>query len=162
MQDGRLPGPRRRRPGGSWLVGRHPVARLVGRVVAGLLALACLVAAVVALAPRVVCDGAERAVFAEFSHYGGTDLAPSADFEGGSCAGFFDVQATKHEVLDYYRRELHAHGWAVKEVEVRASGEVEAGTLSAARGGFTYEVLYETGAGLIGGGTHLAIHVDRA
>jgi hypothetical protein len=111
MQDGRLPGPRQGRPGGSWPVGRGPVARLVGRVVAGLLALACLVVAVVALVPQVVCDGAERAVLAEFSHYGGIDLAPSADFEAGSCAVFFDVQATRQEVLDYYRQQLHAHDW---------------------------------------------------
>jgi len=102
---------------------------------------AFLVLAVVACVPLSlgVCDGAERAAFAEFPHYGGADLNPSPDFEGGTCAGFFDVQATHHEVLDYYRRHLRAHGWAVRAVEIHARGELEAGTLGATRGGFTYE-----------------------
>jgi len=164
MKNGHPPDPRQARSGGRWSDGRQSTSRSVGGAAGGLLAVAFLVLAVVACVPLPlgVCDGAERTAFAEFPHYGGVDLNPSPDFEGGTCAGFFDVQATHHEVLEYYRRHLRAHGWAVRAVEIHARGELEAGTLGATRGGFTYEVLYETGPAMIDGGTHLAIHVARA
>ena len=76
MKNGHPPDPRQARSGGRWSDGRQSTSRNVGGAAGGLLAVAFLVLAVVACVPLSlgVCDGAERAAFAEFPHYGGADL----------------------------------------------------------------------------------------
>jgi hypothetical protein len=68
----------------------------------------------------------------------------------------------KTRVLAHYRQALAAGSWTVEPPVPLASGrEFRSGELTARRGDDTTTVLYESGPALVGGGTHVAVHVSR-
>jgi hypothetical protein len=146
--------------------GRGGVVRLVVLVAAVVLGLALAVVAVPVLLDLTACSAAERRVFAEVPHYGGARPPPSGNGETGSCMATYRAGASEDRVLAHYTQALGARGWTVQPPLANAGSDTEArelrsGELTARRGDDTTTVLYESGPALIGGGTHVAVHVAR-
>jgi hypothetical protein len=142
--------------------GRGGEVRLVALVAVGVLCLALALVAVPVLLDLTACSAAERRVFAEVPHYGGARPRPSGNGETGSCMATYRASASEDRVLAHYRRTLGAGGWTVQPPLASAEGrEFRSGELTARRGTDTTTVLYESGPALVGGGTHVAVHVRR-
>ena len=112
------------------------------------------------------CSAAERRVFAEVPHYGGARLLPSGNGETGSCMATYRAGASEDRVLTHYRQVLGANGWTVQPPLAYPGSdhegvELRSGELTARRGTDTTTVLHESGPALVGGGTHVAVHVRR-
>lgn len=122
-----------------------------------------------AISSALGCSGEEREVFAEFPQYGGRDMEPEVSTVSGGCAVFYDTPASQERVANYYAERLEARGWDVeqREYETTVSGpkrtfdEVE---ITARRGDFFYEVLFESHAYYIPPrpGVHVAVHVSKS
>jgi hypothetical protein len=72
--------------------------------------------------------------------------------------------ASEDRVLAHYRQALGAGGWTVRPSLASPWSDPEgvefrSGELTARRGTDTTTVLYESGPVLVGGGTHVAVHV---
>jgi hypothetical protein len=142
--------------------GRGGVVRLVALVAVGVLCLALALVAVPVVGDLTACSAAERRVFAEVPHYGGARPRPSGNGEAGSCMATYRASASEDRVLAHYRQALGAGGWTVEPSLASAEGrEFRSGELTARRGTDTTTVLYEGGPALVGGGTHVAVHVTR-
>jgi hypothetical protein len=147
--------------------GRGAVVRLVVlvAVVVVVVVVVCLALAVVAVpvvGDLTACGAAERRVFAEVPHYGGARPRPSGNGETGSCMATYRAGAAEDRVLAHYRQALGARGWTVRSPVATAEGrEFRSGELTARRGTDTTTILYESGPALVGGGTHVAVHVRR-
>jgi hypothetical protein len=142
---------------------------VLGVVIVGMVGLVLLVLAIAAL-PIVLdltaCSAAEKRVFAEFPHYGGVRLHPAGQADAGSCMATYRAPASEEGVLAYYQEALGTRGWTLQPPHTNAGSDLQgrqlrSGELSARRGAYTYAVLYESGAGLQGGGTHVAVHVSK-
>ena len=137
---------------------------LVAVVVVVWLALA--VVAVPVVGDLTACSAAERRVFAEVPHYGGARPRPSGNGETGSCMATYRAGAAEDRVLAHYRQALGARGWTVRPPLAYPGSdpdgvEFRSGELTARRGDDTTIVLYESGPALVGGGTHVAVHVSK-
>jgi hypothetical protein len=142
--------------------GGRGVVRLVVLVAVGVLCLALAVVAVPVVVDLTACSAAERRVFAEVPHHGGARPRPSGNGDAGSCMATYRTDASEGRVLAHYRRALDARGWTVQPAVASARGrEFRSGELTARRGDNTATVLYESGPALVGGGTHVAVHVRR-
>ena len=140
---------------------RARLVRLAVLLAAGMLALVVTVVAYPVLLGLRACSASEQRVFAEIAHYGGARVEPVGEAQTGGCMATYRARGSSEQVLAHYRRVLAARGWTVAPPEVSAEGgELETGELHARRGGFSYAVLYESGPGLRGGGTHVAVHVS--
>lgn len=78
----------------------------------------------------------------------------------------YRVSASEDRVLTHDRRALGAGGWTVQPPLAYPGSDPEgvefrSGELTARRGDNTATVLYESGPALVGGGTHVAVHVRR-
>jgi hypothetical protein len=142
---------------------------VLGVVIVGMVGLMLLVLAIAAL-PIVLdltaCSAAERRVFAEFPHYGGIRLQPAGQADAGSCMATYRAPTSEEGVLAYYQWALRTHGWTLQPPHINAGSDLQgrefrSGELHARRGAYTYAVLYESGAALQGGGTHVAVHVSK-
>jgi hypothetical protein len=142
---------------------------VLGVVIVVMVGLAILVLAILAL-PIVLdltaCSAAEKRVFAEFPHYGGIRLQPVGQADAESCMATYGAPASDQRVLAYYQRALRTRGWTLQPPQANAGSDIQgrelrSGELSARRGDYTYAVLYESGAALQGGGTHVAVHVSK-
>jgi hypothetical protein len=142
---------------------------VLGVVIVGMVGLALLVLAILAL-PTVLdltaCSAAEKQVLAEFPHYGGVRLQPAGQAETGSCMATYRAPASEEGVLAYYQQALRTRGWTLQPPQANTGSDLQdrefrSGELSARRGSYTYAVLYESGAALQGGGTHVAVHVSK-
>jgi hypothetical protein len=92
------------------------------------------------------CSEGEMRVFREFPQYGGRRLEP--EYSGGAgCFVAFTTEDSPERVLTYYRRQLTARGWTLDPppppVEA-AEGQTEGGGLSASRGRYGYQALFES------------------
>lgn len=101
------------------------------------------------------CSEGEKRVFREFPQYGARRLEP--DYSGSNgCYVAFRTEAPAEDVMTYYRQQLTARGWKLEppppSVEA-AEGRPEAGSLSAARGRYGYQTLFET----VTGGTSVVV-----
>jgi hypothetical protein len=141
---------------------------VLGVVIVGMVGLVGLVLAILAL-PIVLdltaCSAAEKRVLAEFPHYGGVRLQPAGQAETGSCMATYRAPASEEGVLAYYQGALRTRGWTLQPPQANAGSDLQgrqlrSGELHARRGDYTYAVLYERGAALRGGGTHVAVHVS--
>jgi hypothetical protein len=146
--------------------GRGGEVRLVALVAVGVLCPALALVAVPVLLDLTACSAAERRVFAEVPHYGGARPRPSGNGEAGSCMATYRASASEDRVLAHYRRALGAGGWTVQPPLAYPGSDPEgvefrSGELTARRGDDTTTVLYESGPALVGGGTHVAVHVTR-
>jgi hypothetical protein len=145
---------------------RGVVLGLVVLVALGVLAMALVVVAVPLLLDVGACSAAEEGVFAEVHHYGDVRLRPSGNGDTGSCMATYRAPVPEGPVLAHYQQALRSRGWTVQAPQAYAGspaegGELRSGELTARRGPDTYTVLYESGPGLQGGGTHVAVHVAR-
>lgn len=113
------------------------------------------------------CSEAERQVYAAFPQYGGIEKEPEPSTVSGGCAVFYDTRSSQERVAGYYSEQLRANGWEVERTEhettviegkKRTFEEVE---LTARRGGFFYNVLFESHAYYDPPrpGVHVAVHV---
>jgi hypothetical protein len=146
--------------------GRGGVPRVCVLVAAGVLCLALAVVAGPVLLDLTACSAAERRMFAEVPHYGDARPQPSGNGETGSCMATYRAGGSEDRVLAHYRQALGARGWTVQPPLANAGSDTEgrelrSGEVTARRGGDTTTVLYESGPALIGGGTHVAVHVTR-
>jgi hypothetical protein len=146
--------------------GRGGVMRLVVLVAVGVLCLALAVVAVPVLLDLTTCSAAERRVFTEVPHYGGARPRPSGNGETGSCMATYRAGASEDRVLAHYRQALGADGWTVQPPLAYPGSDPEgvgfrSGELTARHGTDTTTVLHESGPALVGGGTHVAVHVTR-
>jgi hypothetical protein len=115
------------------------------------------------------CTDEERKVYAEFAQYGGREMEPEGSTVSGGCAVFYDTRASQERVAQYYTEQLEEHGWEVQqrvyEVTVSDAKEstVEQMDITARRGEFFYEVLFESHAYYIPPrpGVHVAVHVSE-
>jgi hypothetical protein len=74
----------------------------------------------------------------------------------------YRASTSEDRVLAHYRQALGADGWTVQPPVATTEGcEFRSGELTARRGTDTTTVLYESGPALVGGGTHVAVHVRR-
>lgn len=121
------------------------------------------------LSSLTACSKEERAVFEEFSHYGGVEreLEPSA--ESGGCAVFYDTKTSQERVAKYYMEQLESHGWKAEQMvseatlmepEMKTAPSID---ITARRGDFFYSVLFES-LELYDPprpGAHVAVHVSK-
>lgn len=96
------------------------------------------------------CGVGERAVLEEFPHYGGRTPEPRSEIELALCSVIYTTPAPREEVLAYYEEELRERGWEVRVQEPPARSTEPTG-LEAERGGYGYDVLYESNVRLPGG-----------
>ena len=96
------------------------------------------------------CGPGERDVLGRFPHYGGRTPEPRSELELGICSVGFVTPDPKGEVFAYYEERLRERGW---EVEVREPPKwsSEYATLEATRGGYRYDVVYESDVRMPGG-----------
>ena len=96
------------------------------------------------------CGPGERAILREFPHYGGRTPEPMSELELGLCSVGYATRAPREEVFAHYGEGLRGRGW---EVEVREPPRwsSEYATLEATRGGYRYDVVYESDVRLPGG-----------
>jgi hypothetical protein len=78
----------------------------------------------------------------------------------------YRASASEDRVLAHYRQALGGDGWTVQPALASTGSdgdgvEFRSGELTARRGTDTTTVLYESGPALVGGGTHVAVHVRR-
>jgi hypothetical protein len=123
------------------------------------------------------CSAEEKAVFIEFPHYGSADPEVESAAETGGCAVFYGTEAPQERVAGYYTDQLRAHGWkAEKSVSESwdptettvVGGKPERKTfptieITAKRGGFYYEVYFESHElyDPPGPGAHVAVHLSE-
>jgi hypothetical protein len=91
------------------------------------------------------CSDGELRVFREFPQYGGRQLEPEYSGSNG-CFVAFTTDDSPEPVLAYYREQLTARGWKLEPappVEA-AEGQTQGGSLSAARGRYGYQTLFES------------------
>ena len=92
------------------------------------------------------CSEGEKRVFREFPQYGGRQLEPEYNGSTG-CFVAFTTEDSPERVLAHYREQLTARGWTVDppppQVEA-AEGQTEGGGLSASRGRYGYQALWES------------------
>ena len=86
------------------------------------------------------CDSEEKAVLAEFPHYGGKDVGKDLEVfplpgkaRGACVTGYPAKGASQEQVATYYEEKLAEHGWKVKQ----SPEETEA-----SRDGLRYVVRY--------------------
>jgi hypothetical protein len=145
---------------------RGGVVGVVIVVMVGLVILVLAIAAFPIVLDLSACSAAEKRVFAEFPHYGGIRLQPAGQADAGSCMATYRAPASEEGVLAYYQRALRTRGWTLQPPQANVGSDIQgrelrSGELSARRGDYTYAVLYESGAALQGGGTHVAVHVSK-
>jgi hypothetical protein len=139
---------------------------VVGVVIVGVVLLVFAILALPIVLDLTACSAAEKRVFAEFAHYGGIRLQPAGQADAGSCMATYRAPASDQDVLAYYQGALRTRGWTLQPPQTNAGSDIQgrelrSGELSARRGDYTYTVLYESGPGLQGGGTHVAVHVSK-
>jgi len=110
------------------------------------------------------CGGAERAVLAEFSHYRGVKAEASGELGTGACTLGFTTGDPAGAVVAYYRAQLTARGWTVRDGQsgggaAEGGGQVVHGELGGTRSGAVYQVVYEEAPGVEGRATAIAIRV---
>ncbi len=116
------------------------------------------------------CDKEERKVYAEFPQYGNINKEPHPFLDTGGCTVGYDTRASQKRVAQYYAEQLKAHEWEVEQTvgEVTVSGPqkrtVEEVNISARRGDFFYNVLFESHKYYIPPrpGAHVAVHVFKS
>lgn len=155
--DGSIATPTRKRGG---------VLGVVIVVMVGLVLLVLVLLVLPTVLDLTACSAAEQRVLAEFPHYGGVRLQPAGQADAGSCMATYRAPASEEGVLAYYQRALRTRGWTLQPPQTNAASDLQgrqlrSGELSARRGDYTYAVLYESGAALQGGGTHVAVHVSK-
>ena len=139
---------------------------VLGVVIVGVVILVLAIPAFPIVLDLTACSAAEKRVFAEFPHYGGIRLQPSGQADAGSCMATYRALASEEGVLAYYQWALRTRGWTLRPLRTNVGSDIQghelrSGELSARRGDYTYAVLYESGAALQGGGTHVAVHVSK-
>ena len=104
------------------------------------------------------CSEGELRTFREFPQYGGRRLEPDYRAENG-CFVAFMTEDQPERVRTYYENQLTARGWRLDPphpaVET-AEGQPESGGLSAARGSYGYQALFESP---VEGGSSVVIYV---
>jgi hypothetical protein len=139
---------------------------VVGVVIVEVVFLVLAILALPIVVSLTACSAAEKRVFAEFPHYGGIRLQPAGQADAGSCMATYRAPASEEGVLAYYQWALRTRGWTLRPPQANVGSDIRgrefrSGELSARRGDYTYAVLYESGAALQGGGTHVAVHVSK-
>jgi hypothetical protein len=145
---------------------RGGVVGVVLLVMVGFVVLVLAIAAFPIVLDRTACSAAEKRVFAELPHYGGIRLQPSGQADAGSCMATYRAPTSAEGVLAYYQWALGTRGWTLQPPHTNPGSDLQgrefrSGELSARRGDYTYAVLYESGAALQSGGTHVAVHVAK-